>query len=249
MLAYKFIMKILGFWSRGEKGFVHVVSNFVIFGVILGVGFISLFMPIVSASNFEDGAPIYLGNSANKNITLMINVYWGTEFIEPMLDVFDEQNVRTTFFVGGTWVAQNNELLKEINKRGHEIANHGYNHKDHKKLNLTQNQDEIYNTHQKVKEVLGLEMSLFAPPSGSFCDTTLQVAKNLGYKTIMWSKDTIDWRDQNRQLIFDRATTNLKNGDLILMHPTEKTLEALSDIIANIKNKGFNLVTVSNNLA
>ncbi|MDR0850381.1 MAG: polysaccharide deacetylase family protein [Christensenellaceae bacterium] len=242
-------MKILGFWSGNEKGFVHVISNFVILGVILGVGFISLFVPIVSASNFEEGFPIYSGNPNRKNITLMINVYWGTEFIEPMLDIFDAQNVKTTFFVGGMWVTQEEELLKEISGRGHEIANHGYSHKDHKKLNLTQNQDEIYNTHQKVVEVLGLGMKLFAPPSGSFGDITLQVAKNLGYKTIMWSKDTVDWRDQNKQLIFSRATTNLKNGDLILMHPTSKTLEALNDIIISIKTQGFSLVTVSENIA
>ena len=242
-------MKILGFWStKGEKGFVNIISNIVILSVIVGVGLISIFTPIISASSESDGAPIYSGNKDHKNITLMINVYWGTEFIEPMLNILDAENVKTTFFVGGTWVNQNKELLKAIKNRGHEIANHGYNHKDHKKLNMTQNQDEIYKTHQLVKEVLNLDMTLFAPPSGSFGETALQVAKNLGYKTIMWSKDTIDWRDQSKQLIITRATTNLKNGDLILMHPTQKTLESLADIIADIKSQGFNLTTVSENI-
>ena len=91
-------------------------------------------------------------------------------------------------------------------------------------------------------------MNLFAPPSGAYSSITLDVAESLGYKTIMWSKDTIDWRDHDASLILKRATTNLNNGDLILMHPTEATVQALSDIIASIKSQGFEIITVSKNI-
>ena len=65
----------------------------------------------------------------------------------------------------------------------------------------------------------------------------------------MWSKDTIDWRDHNTNLIFSRATKNMQNGDLILMHPTENTKDALKDIIKAYQNAGFSVVTVSENIA
>ena len=91
-------------------------------------------------------------------------------------------------------------------------------------------------------------MKLFAPPSGSYNKTTLEVASNLGYKTIMWSKDTIDWRDKNSELIFSRATKNLVNGDLILMHPTKATLDVLDSIIKEIKRQNFKIVTVGKNI-
>jgi probable sporulation protein (polysaccharide deacetylase family) len=193
--------------------------------------------------------PIYYGNATKKQVSLMINVYWGTEYIRPMLDIFDEHNVKTTFFVGGLWVSKNNELLQEIFERGHEIGNHGFYHKDHKKLSLEQNQQEIYTTHQLVASIIGVQMNLFAPPSGSFSATTLQVAKDLGYKTIMWSKDTIDWRDQDQNLILQRATKKPSNGDLILMHPTKATVLALDQIIKFYEQNGFNLTTVSQNIA
>ena len=70
-------------------------------------------------------------------------------------------------------------------------------------------------------------MNLFAPPSGSFNKSTLDACKELGYSVIMWSKDTIDWRDKDANLIYTRATNNISGGDFILAHPTEYTLKSL----------------------
>ena len=91
-------------------------------------------------------------------------------------------------------------------------------------------------------------MTLFAPPSGAYDKTTVSCASSLGYKTIMWTRDTVDWRDKDAELIYSRAIKNAKGGDLILMHPTEKTLEALPKIITWFKDNGFNLTTVSNTI-
>ena len=88
-------------------------------------------------------------------------------------------------------------------------------------------------------------MNLFAPPSGSYSKTTIETAKELGYTSIMWSRDTIDWRDQDENLIYSRAVKNAAGGDLILMHPTEKTAAALPKIIETLLGEGFNLTTVS----
>ncbi|MFQ6723856.1 MAG: polysaccharide deacetylase family protein [Clostridia bacterium] len=191
---------------------------------------------------------IYNGDTNENKISFMINVYWGTEYIEDMLDVFDLYNVKTTFFLGGSWFSKNVELAKEIYNRGHEIGNHGYHHKDHNKISYQQNYDEIHKTHLLVSANLGIEMDLFAPPSGSYNDTTIEIASSLGYKTIMWTHDTIDWRDKDTDIIIKRATKNLSNGDLILMHPTKNTLEALSYILAYAENNGFTPTTVSQTL-
>lgn len=188
---------------------------------------------------------VYSGDLTQNKVCFMVNVYWGTEYIKDMLDVFDLYNVKTTFFVGGSWFAKNIEIAQEIYTRGHEIGNHGYNHKDHDKLSYQQNYDEIHKTHLLVSANLGIEMNLFAPPSGAFNETTIEVANSLNYKTIMWTHDTIDWRDKNTDLIIKRSTKNLSNGDLILMHPTKNTLEALSSILAYAENNGFVPTTVS----
>ena len=206
---------------------VSLLSNLVIICVLVVVSVFTIVPSSKTVSQNENGV-YYSGNPDKPYISLMVNVYWGNEYLEQMLEIFLENDIQTTFFVGGTWSSKNNELLK--------------------KLDDAQNKSEILNNHNLIKELLGVEMNLFAPPSGAYSSITLDVAESLGYKTIMWSKDTIDWRDHDASLILKRATTNLNNGDLILMHPTEATVQALSDIIASIKSQGFEIITVSKNI-
>jgi len=235
--------------KRFEKAFTGVFANFAIFAVLLGIFTLSL----SAASSFtSSGADkekaVYKGDVSKSNAAIMINVYWGTEYIDAMLDILDANGAKATFFVGGTWVAQNNSVLIKIKERGHEIGNHGYYHKDHKKLSAQRNREEIFVTHKLVESVANVPMNLFAPPSGAFNQITLDTAKELGYKTIMWSIDPIDWRDKDENLIYNRVAKKVGAGDLILMHPTECTVKALDKILKHIKSKNLNPTTVSNTL-
>lgn len=197
------------------------------------------------AFSYQNEDVIYNGNKDNNNVALMINVYWGTEYLDDILDILDIYNVKCTFFVGGQWVEKEPEMLTKIYSRGHEIANHGYLHKDQEYLDYEQNLKEIEVNHKLVKTLLGIDMNLFAPPSGSFNKSTIKACKNLGYSTIMWTKDTIDWKDKNANLIYTRATKNISGGDLILAHPTEMTLKALPLILEYYKLNNFNATTVT----
>jgi peptidoglycan/xylan/chitin deacetylase (PgdA/CDA1 family) len=190
--------------------------------------------------------PYYSG--ASTNVSVMINVYWGTEYIESILDVLDEYCCKATFFLGGSWAEKNPDLVRLIANRGHEIGNHGYLHRDHKTLSVQQNREEIIITSRLLKNITGKDVNLFAPPSGSMGNNMARVCEELDYKIIMWSKDTIDWRDKDSNLIYTRATKNIKPGDFILMHPTEDTLKALPSILAYYKSQGMASVTVSENI-
>ena len=226
-----------------SERFAKPISNLVIVIVVVaialfsGLGFSSV--PVSAKS----GA-IYKGSSEDK-VSLMVNVYWGNEFVDEMLTIFADNEVKTTFFIGGTWAEKNEDLLEKIVQNGHELGNHGFFHKDHDKISLERNREEIQATHELIKSVCGVEMNLFAPPSGAYDETTLQVAQSLGYATIMWSKDTIDWRDQDENVIYKRATKNLAGGDLILMHPTRATVSALDKIIKQIKKQNLTVAPVS----
>jgi peptidoglycan/xylan/chitin deacetylase (PgdA/CDA1 family) len=67
-------------------------------------------------------------------------------------------------------------------------------------------------------------------------------------KTMLWSRDTVDWRDKNSALIYTRATKNVKGGELILMHPMQETANALKDILTYYQLHGFSAITVSENV-
>lgn len=191
----------------------------------------------VSIVGGESYAPIYKGNEEKPYVALMFNVYENTRVVNGILDLLQDYEVSATFFVGGCWADDNNEVLLRIVNEGHGLGNHGYFHKNHKKLSLDDNLAEIKHNHDLVKAITGNDMTLFAPPSGAFSKNTLIAAQQLGYKTIMWSKDTIDWRDNDVDLVFKRAT-EIQNGDFILLHPKDHTLSALTKILNFYKEKG-----------
>lgn len=201
----------------------------------------------IIASKTYNGV-IYAGNEKSNKVALMINVYWGTEYLNDMLNILDKYNVKCTFFVGETWVNDYPQICQDIYNRGHEIGNHGTNHKEHGKLDYQGNYNEINKCTNTVERLLNIKMNLFAPPGGGYNSKTVEAANDLNYKTILWTKDTIDWRDKDEKLIFERATKNVVSGDLILMHPTEQTKNALEGIIEMIISKKLTLDTVSNTI-
>ena len=207
--------------------------------VILTVDISSIYLTV--------SAPVYNGNRSRNNVSLMINVNWGTEYIQPMIAVLEDKGVSATWFLGGNWAKRNMGLTQKLGKE-FEIGNHGFTGKEMRYMSEASQRNEIRNTHDVIRSITGIETNLFAPPRGSFGRTTLRVAENLGYRTIMWSKDTQDWRDQDEHLVFVRATQSLRNGDLVLLHPTAHTLRALPRIIDFYLINGFNVVKVSENI-
>ncbi len=232
---------------NAKKWLRAFTTNTLILGMLVAIATLTLSTSRSTSVSGTDN--LYYNGSANQPcVSLMINVYWGNEYLVDMLKTLEEKEVTTTFFIGGSWAVQYPELLLQIHQKGHELGNHGFFHKNHDKLNYAQNQAEIYNTHKVIAEYTGINMKLFAPPSGAFSSITLQAATALGYDTIMWSRDTIDWRDHDTELILRRATNKIKNGDLILMHPTLNTALALPQIIDQLRAQGFSLVPVSSNI-
>lgn len=227
--------------------FTHIVANVILIVLIVAVAAVGFVGTTTNVFRSNDDAPIYRG-IGEKQVSLMINVYWGTEYIEDILAIFDKYGVKTTFFVGGYWVSQNASMLKEIASRGHEIGNHGYFHKEHSKLDYSGNVTEIKTCGKLVFEYIGVNMTLFAPPGGDYNAETLRAAADNGYKTVMWSRDTIDWRDKDSETVYSRATKNTGNGELILMHPTAHTRDALDRIVRYYIDIGFGIVPVSTNI-
>ncbi len=226
-----------------------VISNALLLIIALSVFIVGFSVkPVSPIYGGKAVSAIYRGNVNNKNASLMFNCYEGTDIVKEILVVLKNKGVKATFFVGGCWADDNGETLSEIVSAGNEIANHGYFHKDHKKLNYEENYKEIQNAEKVIEGLCGVKPVLFAPPSGSYSDKTLDAASDLGYKIIMWSSDTIDWRDDDRELLYKRATKNHQNGELILMHPKKHTLAVLPEIIDFYLENGFSLVTVSENI-
>ncbi|NLX61757.1 MAG: polysaccharide deacetylase family protein [Tissierellia bacterium] len=188
----------------------------------------------------------YKGNVEEKIVAFACNVDWGNEYIKPLLEIFKKSNIKITFFVTGRWAENNPDLLKAIYQEGHEIGNHGYNHINYDQLSYERNKEEILKADSAIENILGIKPSLFAPPAGAYNENTIKACKDLNYDIIMWSIDTIDWReDSTKEKIKNRVIENLHNSAIVLMHPTEETVKALPEIIANILDKGYKIGKIS----
>ncbi|WP_136604751.1 polysaccharide deacetylase family protein [Paenibacillus dokdonensis] len=193
--------------------------------------------------------PIYRGNPNKPMVGLMINVAWGNEFIVPMLDILDEEKVKATFFFDGSWLKKNPELAKEIQKRGHELENHAYTHPNMSQLSEYRASMEISKTQKLLKESLGVENTWFAPPSGDFNQQTVKIAAGLGLKTVLWTLDTVDWRNPSPESVVNKISNKVQAGTLILMHPTASSSKSLQGMIRVIKKRGLVPGTVSQTLS
>lgn len=226
---------------------ISVIVNIALCAIVACISVVG-FVSGDAAEVTSNGENLYYRSEKANGVSLMFNVYQNTENVYKIMDILDGENAKATFFLGGCWADDNVDCVRDIVARGHEVGSHGYFHKDHAKMNYEQNLAEIRPSVKLINALIGGEIVLFAPPSGAFNDSTVTAATSLGLKTIMWSRDTIDWRDSDVSLIYNRATKGLISGEFILMHPMDVTVKALPQILTYIRENGLTAVTVSYNI-
>lgn len=183
------------------------------------------------------------GQAGNNLCTFACNVDWGEEIIPDMLKVFDEKGVKITFFVTGRWAKNNPELLKTMYDSGHEIQSHGYSHALCSDISDEKVTEEIEKTEQAIIDAICIKPNYFAPAAGDYDSRTVEISEKLGYKMVLWSSDTIDWREGSyAPVIVDRIMSKPLDGAIVLMHPKEETLKALPELIDQITEKGYRIV-------
>ncbi len=192
--------------------------------------------------------PVYRGNPQKPITSIMVNVAWGNEYIPSILKTFEEENVRATFFLDGTWLSKNKKMALDILERGHELSNHAYSHKNMSQLHWETAKQEIQKT-EKLLSDLNVQNHLFAPPSGDYNEDTVKLAHSLQLTTVMWSIDTLDWKNPHPQWIVKKVAAHIEPGALILMHPTKASSIALPQMIKEIKSRGLVIGTVSDVLS
>lgn len=231
--------------SANRYGMATALTNFALTLILFAVG-VACFYEDGGTVSAEAEENVYRrGGAGTGTVCLMFNVYENTPVVYEILEILREKNAKATFFVGGCWADDNERCLNDIKAAGHETGNHGYFHKDHAALSLKQNKEEIENCNLITEKLTGTKPTLFAPPSGAYGKNTLIAAAALKMKVILWSRDTVDWRDHDASLIFRRATEKTTDGDFILMHPTKQTAAALKDVLAYYGTHSLKAVTVS----
>ncbi len=166
-----------------------------------------------------------------------------------ILDILDKYEIKATFFVIGVNAENYPQPLEDTVRRGHEIGNHTYTHPHVSFLSRENLSDEIRKCEASVFIHGEYKPKLFRPPEGLIDSAVKSASGNLDYKVILWNIDTRDWAHTPANEIADNVLSNIKSGDIILMHDyinyNSPTPEALEIFIPQLLDEGYHFVTVS----
>jgi peptidoglycan/xylan/chitin deacetylase (PgdA/CDA1 family) len=164
-----------------------------------------------------------------------------------ILGVLRASNIRATFFLTGTWVAQNPQLAKEMATE-HEIANHSYSHRDFALMSDGQVVDEMERTEAVITEVAGRGTRPFwRAPYGSRDPRILKLVADAGWSVhVFWTVDALDWQDISPQQVTANISARIMNGAIVLLHcGSPQTAAVLADVIRDISSAGFGFATIA----
>jgi polysaccharide deacetylase family sporulation protein PdaB len=190
--------------------------------------------------------PIYGVDTTEKKVAISFDAAWGAERTTDILDTLDRYGVKTTFFLVGFWIDAYPETLKEIAARGHEIGNHTATHPHLNSLGKEAIKEELATVHEQIRALTGQEPILFRPPFGEYSNKVIEAAQELGYYTIQWSVDSLDWQDLSADAIYDRVIRAIHPGAIVLFHNNAvNTPGALPRILETLQAEGYEVVPIS----
>ena len=200
------------------------------------------------ASGSERLLPIYCVETEKPQIAISFDAAWGADDTDTLLKILEDNDVKTTFFMCGYWVDKYPEEVKKIAEAGHDLGNHSATHPHMSQLTKEQIKEELITTGNKIEELTGIKSELFRPPFGEYTNDVISAAEECGYYTIQWDVDSLDWKEYGVQEEINKVLNHkhLGNGSIILFHNDAKyTPEALDSIIKGLKEKGYEIVPVS----
>ncbi len=160
-----------------------------------------------------------------------------------IMDCFEQYGGRCTFFLVGDRVASRaSEVVRMVNE-GFEVANHTMNHKYLDSLSASEIQAQVNQCNDAIQSACGVRPTLMRLPGGN---NNATVRANTGMPMIQWSLDTQDWKTRNTASTVEAVLSQVKDGDIVLMHELyESTGNAVLQIVPELINRGYQLVTVS----
>ena len=204
-----------------------------------------------SAAQLQKYDAVYLGNTEEKVLYLTFDAGYENGCTAKILDVLKKHNISAAFFLVGHYMQSNPDLVKRMVAEGHTVGNHTMHHYDMSKLSQKAAfEKELKDLEDTFRQVTGGELPKFyRPPQGIYSEENLQMAKELGYKTVFWSLAYVDWNNDSQptaEYAFSKLLPRTHNGAVVLLHSTSATNAAILDeLLTKWEQQGYRFAPIS----
>lgn len=192
--------------------------------------------------------PMFYVETKEPAVALTFDISWGQQQVMGVLGILREKNVKSTFFLSGPWAKRYPDLVQEIAAAGHDIGSHGDAHVDLSNYSRDEVAKNISTAHEDLLDTAGRVSPYFRPPNGDYDDVVVDTARSLGYETVIWAVDSLDWKNPGVDFMVERVLGRTFSGAIVLMHASDSSQQiqdALPLIIDGLRGKGFRLVPLS----
>lgn len=193
----------------------------------------------------------YAQDTEEKVLYLTFDAGYENGNTETILNALKKHNVSATFFVVGTYIESEPELIQRMIDEGHTVGNHTWHHPNMSGIEtMDEFKKELTDVEDAFRQTIGQEMTkYYRPPQGIYSESNLEMAKELGYQTFFWSLAYVDWYadDQpTREEAFDKLLGRIHPGAIVLLHSTSSTnAEILDELLTKWEEMGYQVRPLS----
>ena len=176
----------------------------------------------------------YIGDGDRKVIYLTFDCGYENGHTDQILEVLAAHDVKAAFFVVGSYLRDQPELVRRMAEEGHTVGNHTWSHPDMSAIrDETAFASQLSQVRDAYREITGQEMPMYyRPPQGIYSQENLSMAQALGYRTVFWSLAYVDWKQDaqpSEKEAMEKLTARVHPGAVVLLHNTSATNAAILD--------------------
>ncbi|WP_406491999.1 polysaccharide deacetylase family protein [Streptomyces sp. NBC_00846] len=164
------------------------------------------------------------------------------------LDALDRLSARATFFVLGESLLRHPELGRDIVRRGHELAVHGWTHSRPWLPAPGRDLREVSRAAEAVRRVSGVRPLWYRPPYGILTGGRWTAALACGLRPVLWSAWGREWaKDAASEGVLATVRGGLRGGGTVLLHDADQSascqwqpvLTTLPELIDGLRTAGL----------
>ncbi len=243
-------MKIVALSRRAAGRTATLVAGLALLGWVLG--WLLSPAPAPGAMAPADHYTLRGVATTQRALALTFDISWGTVMPAKVLAILVHDRVPATFFLSGPWAEANPDYVRQLVADGFQVESHGWAHVNYSSLGYAGVVSNIQRANGVLTTLIGRPVTFVRPPNGDFNAAALAAAHALGYTVVTWGTDSLDWMNPGVSVIIHRVVSRAHPGDIVLLHASDtckQTNLALPAIIADLRQRGYRLVTLRQLLA